>query len=213
MNTVVTGRIYHEIRVIKSSEIDWYRRNDSSNPFLWHLVAAEHIEMLKMGTYRKNKFSNQVSPLDQKFRGLDGSFGGSIGGHLVGGSVSGRLRMSKLGKSISPEERVRRASVAGRMNAESGHIQKIQKENLGKGGLVGGKKNAESGHCARIAHLGGLAGGKKGSTKTNHLRWHVDRGVIKFDCVHCQDLRKVDRGVKPIDSYVTTNSGHSPGFW
>ena len=174
-----------EAKVIKSTESDWYRKGYYDCPFLWHLIAAEHVEMLKMGTFRKGPLSNYISPLVQKSHGLDGSIGGVVGGSLVGGSEEGRARMSILGKSITYEERVRRARVSGLMAVVSGQVFKMQKVGLGKGGLIGGRKNAESGHCARIAHLGGLAGGKKGSAKTNHIRWHVNRNVIDLKCSMC----------------------------
>ena len=181
-----TNHFLKAVRMIESSELDWFEKSNPLCPFLWHLVAIEHIEMLKMGTYRKGPLSNRISPLDQKSCGLDGHIGGAIGGSLSGGSEEGRRRMSVIGKSISHEERVRRARVAGLMNVASGHIFNIQKENLGKGGLVGGLVNAESGHCARIAKLGGLAGGKKGAAIANHIRWHKKRGILKVGCVHCQ---------------------------
>lgn len=182
-----TNHFLSLVKEIRSSQLDWYEKNNRHCPFLWHLVASEHLEMLAANTFKITYLSNQISPLDQKFSGFYGSSGGAIGGRIVGGSKEGRERMSRLGKSITPEERVRRARVAGLMCAASGHIQRLQKQFLGVGGLVGGKRNAESGHCARIAYLGGLAGGKTGSAKTNHIRWHERRNKFDINCSHCKE--------------------------
>jgi hypothetical protein len=182
-----TNHFLRLVKEIRSSDEDVYEKKNPYCPFLWHLVAAEHMEICRAKTYKKTKFSNLVSPLAQKFRGLDGVIGGSIGGPLVGGSKRGRAWMSKLGKSISPEERARRARISGLIAVSSGQIYEMQKAGWGKGGLVGGRRNAESGHCARIAHLGGLAGGKIGSAKTNHIRWHQRRGIVSSSCAHCKE--------------------------
>src|ERR1700730_13421061 len=83
-----------EVRTIESSQFDWYEPKNPVCPFLWHLVAIEHLEMIKMGTYRKDGFSNQISPLVQKFRGLEGVIGGSIGG-LIGGRTTAEKYFTK----------------------------------------------------------------------------------------------------------------------
>jgi len=175
-----------DVRTIESNDADWYEKGNSQSPFLWHLLAIEHLEMIKANTFQKSRLSNQESPLLQKFNGLDGFIGGRLGGIIAGGSKEGRERMSKLGKNISHTERVRRARVAGFKNAENGHCARIAHLGGLVGGLKGGKKNAESGHCARIARLGGLVGGKIGSAKTNHIRWHVKRNKVNSDCEHCK---------------------------
>ena len=69
-----TNHSIHEARIIESSDIDVYDKNDSKCPFLWHLVAAEHLEIFKMGTFRNGHLSNKFSPLAQKHRGLDQEF-------------------------------------------------------------------------------------------------------------------------------------------
>lgn len=171
-----TNHFIRESRVINSSEFDWYEKGNVSSPFLWHLVAAEHIEMLKMDTYRKGKFSNKISPLDQKYFGFDGQIGGVIGGQISGRQNAESGHMSRLGKSISIEERKRRASVSGKLNTENGNLAKALKVRWIKRGPTGGKKNAESGHCARIAHLGRLGWGEDGNAKGNHIRWHINGG-------------------------------------
>lgn len=193
-----------EIRKIESSEIDWYEKKNPLCPFMWHLVAAEHIEMLKMGTYRNGPFSNKVSPLDQKSRGLDGVIGGSLGG-LIGGrirvesgffSLEHQSKVGKLGGQISGrraadsgqldrirthEGSVKGGTIAGRKNAESGHMSRVGHEQ----GLIQGKKNVENGHLARIRDLS-LEPHKEGSRKYLHTRWHINRGLVSSICKFCK---------------------------
>src|ERR1700733_3072673 len=84
-----------EFKVIQSSDVDWYDPKDPYCPFLWHLVASEHIEMVKANTFRGGPLSNQFSPLDQKSSskfGVShfGSIGGKIGGriHVASGHLA-----------------------------------------------------------------------------------------------------------------------------
>ena len=96
-----------EVKRIESTDLDWYDSKDAYCPFLWHLVASEHIEMLRAGTYRSNALSNLLSPLLQKYYSKFGlSEFSSIGGTRGGQSnvFSGHLRSisSKGGKSGNP---------------------------------------------------------------------------------------------------------------
>lgn len=176
-----------EVRIIESNELDWYKKGDPYCPFLWHLVAAEHLEIVNQGTFKKNRFSNQMSPLVQKAVGFDGNEYGRIGNSLLpreakvrGGLTTGKQRkddgfMSILGKSISLEDRKKNGKKGGLKRAESGFFSSEHQSTVGKiGGLISGKNRAESGHCAKIAGLGG------------HTRWHVNRDVVSPTCKLCK---------------------------
>lgn len=183
-----SNHFLREVRIIQSGDFDWYKKGDSYCPFLWHLVTAEHIEMLAMDTFRKGPLSNQESPLDQKFRGFDGSEYGRIGAlatsretRVRGGITTGQRNaasgyMSKLGKNpLYRETHVQNGRIAGRKRVESGFFSSEHQSKVGRiSGKISGRKNAESGHCARIAGLGG------------HTRWHVKKGVISKSCGLCK---------------------------
>jgi hypothetical protein len=193
-----------EVRQIESSELDCYEPKNHLCPFMWHLVAAEHIEMLKMGTFRKGRFSNKISPLVQKCRGLGGDYG-SMGG-CIGGVVSGNNAVKNktgifapdwdrgiAGKVSSPAKLVsRRANLLlanaaqskddliklgkalGRRNVESGWASEL--------GRTQGRKNVESGQLARISKLGASLG----ATTRNHNQYHVKRGIVSPTCKLCK---------------------------
>lgn len=95
----------------------------------------------------------------------------------------------------SPSKRVCRE--AGRKNVESGHIFKIATiegmskagrmavesgrvftmatpESRRNGGLASGRKNAQAGYLPSISALG------------NHVRHHVNRGIVNVECSLCQ---------------------------
>lgn len=156
------------IRVIKSSESDWYEPNNPLCPFLWHLVAIEHIEMIKAGTYRKGPLSNQVSPLTQKASGLDGVIGGQIGGK-IGGKTTAR-------KYFTREHQ----SEAGKARGRSWKKYFTQ-EHQSRVGRLGGTVARDSGQLASVCSLGGKAIG----AKNMHVRWHVKRGIVSSNCKFC----------------------------
>jgi hypothetical protein len=99
--------------------------------------------------------------------------GGRIGGR-IGGRTQGRKNVEN-GTGIfalTPEQR----SAAGR-----------------KGGRISGLKNVESGQLASLRTpehqaKAGRAGGPAGARITNHLRWHVKRGIVNLDCSLCRRL-------------------------
>jgi hypothetical protein len=192
-----------EVRTIESSEQDWYEPKNLLCPFMWHLVAAEHLEILKMGTFQKGPLSNHISPLVQKSRGLGGDYG-SIGGR-IGGLVSGNNAVknktgihapdfdrSAVGKIETPaksasrmvnlalarekqshEDLVRLGQELGQRNVNSGWAKEL--------GRKYGRIGAENGHLARISHLGASLG----ATTRNHNQYHVKRGVVSSICKLC----------------------------
>lgn len=198
-----SNHFLREVRTIQSNDLDWYKKGDPYCPFLWHLVAAEHLEMLKQGTFKLDKFANQKSPLDQKFFGLDGAVAGKIGGR-IGGKIAGREALEKGtgifapgknvkgGKIQGPIQGHKNASVPGRMS-EMGKVGGRKTADLKKGIFapenlgMGGRVNAKSGHLARIASSGGKVGGKRVVATMNHKHWHVRRGIIKLECALCQE--------------------------
>jgi hypothetical protein len=129
---------------------------DDSEDFLWHLVASEHMEILRVGTFRNGPLSNQFSPLDQKYFGLTSEFS------VIGGQI------------------------AGRMMVESGHLQRISSAGGKACGAVIGKRNAESGWMREVQKLGLGLGGKIGGPKGMHTRWHVRRGIVSPACSLCK---------------------------
>jgi hypothetical protein len=158
-----------EVRTIESSNLDWYDPNNSDCPFLWHLAAAEHMEIVRMGLFNNQRFSNKISPLVQKAIGFDGSVAGSIGGFISGVINASNGHMASLGRSgIGPRTSHRlhpdlaksigrrnvesgQIQALGRKNVESGHLRRITtSESCSKGGKLGGRKNVESGHMERM---------------------------------------------------------------
>lgn len=133
--------------------------DDSSDDFLWHLVAAEHMEILKVGTFRKGPLSNQFSPLDQKYFGLDQQFA-SAGGLIT-----------------------------GLKNVESGHLKAVSSRGgLACAALMEKeKKGIFSPNYDRVAagRKFGKISGKVGGPKGMHVRWHVNRGIQSSNCKHC----------------------------
>ena len=176
-----SNHFLREARTIKSSELDWYQKGDYDCPFLWHLAAIEHLEMLKMGTYRKGPLSNKQSPLDQKSKGFDagvaGTIGGQIGG-LIGGKISGRIaaESGRLASYRTPEHQKKAGIAAGAASKErqSGFlspdypVEKIQETSR-----KNGRANVESGHIYTIATLescskGGLTQGRR-NAESGHM--------------------------------------------
>lgn len=133
-----------QIKTIESNAFDWYERGNAYCPFLWHLVAAEHMEMLRVGTFQTDIFSNKISPLDQKFSGLT-SIGSSIGGTIGGKSAKKNKTgifvpgydTKKGGKAGGP--------ISGKLAATRGQVQQL--------GRVQGRLNVESGHLDKIRSM------------------------------------------------------------
>lgn len=164
-----SNHFLREVRVIESSDVDWYDPEDSDCPFLWHLVAAEHMEIVKLGLFDKDKFSNKLSPLVQKSCGFDGVIAGRIGGLIAGAINAASGHMAAVGRTGSGPRKSHElhpdlAKECGRRNVESGQIQALGRRNVesghlerittfetcSKGGKIGGRKNAESGHMERM---------------------------------------------------------------
>jgi hypothetical protein len=194
-----------EVRCLKSSDIDWFQPKNLLCPFMWHLVAAEELEIVRVGTFRKSRLSNQMSPLKQKLSGLGGEYG-SVGGR-IGGLVSGNnavrnktgihavgfdrsyvgriktpaktaARFANLEKArlaLTPEMKRELGLRIGRRNSKSGWIKGL--------GKAQGRKNVDSGHLARISHLGASLG----ATTRNHNQYHVLRGVVSTNCMLCKE--------------------------
>lgn len=173
-------------RTIESSDFDLYNSEDLRCPFHWHLVAAEHLEIFKMGTWRKSPLSNLLSPLVQKCRGFDKTGVVKAGG-VLGGALS---QKNKLGIHNPDFDRTSASRKGGLANVESGHLQSISS----KGGLACGalmekeKKGIFSPDYDRVAagRKYGKISGKIGGPKGMHIRWHVNRGLISDSCRHCK---------------------------
>jgi hypothetical protein len=187
-----------EVRQIESSDLDWYEPKNPFCPFLWHLVASEHIEIVKQGTFRIGKLSNRHSPLDQKSRGFDVTAISEDAGRLAGAirvSMDDWEEVSAKGRAAAWESNRINPAIAelgrvqGRKNSESGHMAAIQKLGRSLGGAAGcatnhAKKN-EFGKSIHAIKMGSI-GGKKGGIASNHLRWHVKRGLTSSDCPLCK---------------------------
>lgn len=191
-----TNHFLREAKIIKSDDLDWYDPTDPFCPFLWHLVASEHLEILNTDTFRKTRFSNLQSPLDQKYFGFDGSVAGKIGGKM--NAEDGTL--TKARRAITPERKVGGGKKAGKMAADSGRVsdmgfkggsisgpkngRRLADEKIGmfgysdeekrqvcsKGGLIAGKKNAEN-------KIGFFGFSKEKRIEINklaaHIQWHI----------------------------------------
>lgn len=163
-----------EVKSFVSSDFDWYERGNALSPFMWHLVASEHLEILKQKTFRSGPLSNQVSPLDQKYFGFDSQVAGRVGGK-ISGLFTNEMTDGRKGNG-------------GRL------AHKLHKDKFAlwcsEGGKIGGRKNVTSGHIKRmrakltkeLLKLGGHIAG----TANCHERWHVRRNKISLTCSLCQ---------------------------
>ena len=174
------------VKEIQSNDFDWYDSENSNCPFLWHLAAAEHMEIVRMRTFNSGPLSNKISPLVQKYIGFDANEAAKIGG--IAGGI--KAREEKLGIHNPVFDRRAAARRGGLKNVESGHLQSISS----KGGLACGslmekeKKGIFSPDYDRKAAgaIYGKISGKIGGPKGMHIRWHVNRRVTSPNCVHCQ---------------------------
>jgi hypothetical protein len=168
-----------EVHVIHSSEFDWFEKGNPDSPFLWHLIAAEHMEMLRAGTFRRGPFSNQQSPLDQKFCGFDG-----VEFSILGGFVQGKknVQSGHWATLQTREHKVMAAKVAGAKARDTGQINSIKTyassalgaknqkiEDKARGGSTQGNRNVKNGHLERI----------------RHIKNHVKRNVVFPLCRFC----------------------------
>jgi len=185
-----------EIKRLESNELDWYEKGNPHCPFLWHLIASEHLEILKQSTWRKGKLSNQVSPIDQKYFGF-------LDAHLETAKLGG-LNQSKEDKARGG---YKQGPIQGPQNVKSGLWAKV----ISLGGIASGKSKSkakqaanekngkrfgkwsvESGHLASLRtpehqSKAGREGGKKGGVAANHLRWHTNRNIVNPKCKLCME--------------------------
>ena len=182
-----------EVKTISSSELDWYDPNDSYCPFLWHLAASEHLEMLSARTFRTSDLSNLFSPLDQKFFNRFGSH------HLssLGGQIGGRTHVSSGHlKSISSKGGLSSGPSNGRVNgtalfkAKKGLFKypSIAVRGGKAGGRVSGRIAVESG---QLASLRTTEHQSKASKSANHNRWHLNRNIVNPNCSLCNEALNV----------------------
>ena len=205
------------IKTLQSSELDWFEPRDSFCPFMWHLVASEHIEILRCGTFNSSPLSNKQSPLDQKFFGFDAQIAGRIGGKIggkIGGRISGPINIRKIKRTTEHQIKAGKAAgkksvedktgihhpnfdkvTAGRKggirNVESGHLQRISSAGGKVSGAIQGQKNKESGHMAAIGRSVPYEvrriNSMKGGPIGMHIRWHINRGIVSPDCKLCKE--------------------------
>jgi hypothetical protein len=68
------------------------------------------------------------------------------------------------------------------------------------GGKIGGRIAVESGHLARIkTKETSQKGQQMGGDKSRHVRWHINRGIIKLGCVFCISNEDKD-GTQSVNS-------------
>src|SRR5579859_2271904 len=192
-----TNHFLREVRTITSSELDWYEKGSPYCPFLWHLFAAEHIEIVRQGTFNKGPLSNKISPLVQKFAGFDGSVSGKIGGlerfKLYGSPATFEGRQlggfHNAGIKKGPKGGLRRFELHGSPQTKEGSQKGGRKAAITNAltgwskrlGFIQGAANVKSGLLAKVASSGGKLGGPKGM----HTRWHTNRGIISSTCKFC----------------------------
>ena len=144
-----------EYRRIESSIEDMFVKGDPLCSFVWHLIAAEHLEMLRMGTFQTGPLSNHQSPLDQKLFGFDPAVAGKVGGAVT----LSRGGAKYLEKSRTKEHQTR----------------------AGKLGCLASKKKQVGifapGFAKKNGHLYGPAGGRR----TYELYPNLPPGRLK-DC-------------------------------
>lgn len=173
------------IKIIESSDLDWYDKEDAKCPFLWHLAASEHIEIARARTFNNSPLSNKQSPLVQKFVGFDANESAKVGG--VAGGIKSRDK--GLGIHNPNFDKAAAGRISGLGNVRSGHLKSISS----KGGLACSalmekeKKGIFSPDYDRVAagRKYGKISGKIGGPKGMHTRWHVNRRLTSPNCAHC----------------------------
>jgi hypothetical protein len=180
---------------IESSESDWYEKGNPFCPFLWHLVASEHLEIVRQNTFDVDSFSNKVSPLTQKYSGFDGSIWGKIGGK-IGGKISGKERVESgvLARCRTPEHQAQAGKISGLLSVKNKtgiHSPDFDRVSASR---KGGLKNVESGHLKSISSAGGKVSGltqgrKNAENKTGFCGRSVEKMASqgqKLGLVHGQ---------------------------
>jgi hypothetical protein len=89
-------------------------------------------------------------------------------------------QLAEAGKLVSPDHIQELGLVQGKLNRESGHIQRIQKLACSLGGKA--QSAADPGHIFRITNFSTRSKGGKVQT---HQRWHTARGINKPTCELC----------------------------
>jgi hypothetical protein len=93
-------------------------------------------------------------------------------------SAIARLKMSKSAKRRPPiSEETRRKISRNASNPSAETRQKMSIAHKGRDVTKTTKKNIESGHLLRISYLGARIG--------NHVRWHVQKNIVKPTCSLC----------------------------
>lgn len=172
------------VKEIQNNDFDYYDPNDANCPFLWHLLASEHLEMIKCGTYQNGPLSNKLSPLVQKYIGFDAVEASKLGGR-IGGLLS---RDTKIGIHSPNFNRSSTGRKSGLKNVKSGHLKSISSLGGKASGPISGKRNAESGWMLKVQKMGLGKGGKIGGPKGMHTRWHVNRNVVSPNCKYCSEV-------------------------
>lgn len=129
-----------ELRLIR--EIPGFYDED----YIFHLRAAEAIEIYRRKAYKEQGGLNQRSPIVEMVKPF--SFEERKRGGIAGGLVTGRN------------------------NLRNGHWAKVQKIGAPLGGRVTAKSNRESGRWAEVQKIGAPIGSKIGICK----RWNINRG-------------------------------------
>jgi hypothetical protein len=182
-----SNHFLREAKRIESNLLNEYDKENPRCPFLWHLVAAEHVEMIRMNTYRTSPLANQLSPLQQKYIGFDAWENAKIGAS-IGGKASFEQKRGIHNPKFDKTGASRKGGIA---NVESGHLQFISS----KGGLACGalmekeKKGIFSPDYDRVAagRKYGKISGKIGGPKGMHNRWHVNQNKPNPRCALCSE--------------------------
>ena len=165
--TKYTNHFLREVRAIQSSELDWYEKGNPYCPFLWHLVAAEHLEIIKQRTFKNGKLSNRISPLVQKYSGFDGCVAGRFGGAISGQQAAENGSLEKARNSPAAKEARKKLREQGHMKWVQNlpQTKKAQSENGHIVGLIygpiNGLRNAQSGRMSEVGKKYGPINGRK----------------------------------------------------
>ena len=173
------------VKEIKSSDLDWYDPDNSKCPFLWHLMASEHMEIVRAGTFNSGPLSNKLSPLVQKYNGFDANEAAKLGG-VTGGFATWN---KKTGIHSPDFDRAPTSRKVGLHNVKNGHLAAISSAGGKVSGLIQGRKNAESGRMREVQKMGLGAGA--------HTNWHINGAYSRTgnwigpksnpDCKFCKD--------------------------
>ena len=114
----------------------------------------------------------------------------------VYGRINGRITGRKLkeqGRGIfgrTPEQHSKDSQKAGRVALESGHLARMRALPQTKvAQRQAGRKLKEDGKGIFTPGMQAVAG-RIGSRVTNHIRWHLNRGIVNSNCMLCQQVAK-----------------------